>query len=144
MLTSIDKLERLANNIEKAGGDDKALTRLGEIEDLEKEAENARRGRDNANRDRVEAENRLSRVRTQINQAVATRDRQNAENTTISTRNTKAESDLATVMEQVNAKSVPDRICELRSVTLLRHLKDSPRPTNGTGGMVANDSLERE
>jgi rubrerythrin len=105
ILIRLDKLERLANNLEKAGGSDEALARLGEIEDLDKEAENARRGRDSANRDRVEAENQLSAVRTQIVQAVATRDRQNAENAALYAKNVKAESELAAVQEKVRANS---------------------------------------
>jgi predicted nucleic acid-binding Zn-ribbon protein len=71
-LSRCPSLEWLVNNLEKAGGGDKALTRLGQIEDLEKEAENARNLRDSANRDLVEVQNQLSTVRTQINQAAAT------------------------------------------------------------------------
>ena len=105
ILNKRPNLEWLVNNIEKAGGSDKALTRLGEIEDLEKEAEKARRGRDNANRDRVEAQNQLSAVRTQITQAAAIRDRQNAENAALLAEKAKAESELVTVTEKVNSKS---------------------------------------
>jgi hypothetical protein len=105
MLIKRPNLDWLLNNIEKAGGSDKALARLGQIEDLEKEAENARSVRDSTNRDRVEAENQLSAVLTQIDQAIATRDRQNAENATLFKKNAKAESELATVMEKVNANS---------------------------------------